>query len=347
MAIDEKADDEDLISLIPWWAEKGYLTIEEVPDKKGRGGDHATLTLHKVKDLPDTVPNYQRTLFKALFTSDSRSLKSLPVSFAEKFDTAKSNLQGVFVGDKTLTSGYGKGWGIVFLINLMYFAALALSSPVSYLDNLIFASFSAVPLLFVGWMRVSSKRKDRNRQGGAWFKHILVLAVLALVSLGAMYLATEDNYLSFKTWLIVFAIVLVANVMSGRFLTYTDYGLEIIGKLEGLRNFIKTAEVDKLKMLVDENPSYFFDILPYAMVFGLSDHWSKQFKSLTIKAPSWYYGYNNDMFTIWYLHSMLSRNISTPIHDVRSKAAMQKAASSASSGGFSGGGGGGGGGGSW
>lgn len=348
MAIDEKADDEDMISLIPWWAQKGYLTIEEKPDKKGRGGKHASLVLHKIKDLPSTAPQYQRSLFSAIFGSgDSKDLKKLPTSFADKFNTAKSMLQGSFNGKKQLTKGEGGAFVTALVVNFAFFFAAMFSSPVSYLDNLIGAIIAAVPMLVIGFIRMFSVTKDTNRSASGWFKYILIISVLAIASLVGTALCLVDNYFKPQHALVVWGIVLIVNLLNGRWVNYTDYGLEIVGKLQGLKQFIKTAELDKLKMLVEDNPEYFYDILPYAMVFGLTKHWSEQFKSLTIKAPKWYYGYDDSMFTAWYLSGMLNSHMSEPIHAVRSEAARQKAASAASSGGFSGGGGGGGGGGSW
>ena len=50
------------------------------------------------------------------------------------------------------------------------------------------------------------------------------------------------------------------------------------------------VEKDKLEMLVNDNPNYFFDILPYAYVLGVSDIWSKKFESIAIAPPTWYVG---------------------------------------------------------
>ena len=41
---------------------------------------------------------------------------------------------------------------------------------------------------------------------------------------------------------------------------------------------MKTVEKDKINELVEENPNYFYDILPYAYVLGVSDKWSKKFE---------------------------------------------------------------------
>ena len=53
-----------------------------------------------------------------------------------------------------------------------------------------------------------------------------------------------------------------------------------LGKLKGFRNFLITAEKEKLEMLVAENPSYFYDIIPYTYALGVSDIWIKKFETM-------------------------------------------------------------------
>ncbi|MDO5481209.1 MAG: DUF2207 domain-containing protein, partial [Candidatus Saccharibacteria bacterium] len=72
----------------------------------------------------------------------------------------------------------------------------------------------------------------------------------------------------------------------------TPYGNEILGKIEGFKNFLETAEKEKLESMVMQDPTYFYDILPYTYVLGISDKWIKNFESISLQAPSWYDGSN-------------------------------------------------------
>ena len=346
--VDEMADDIDLISLIPWWGEKGYLTIEEVPDKKGREGKHASLLLHKVKELPADAPLYQRTLFDALFATNPRNLDDLPRSFSDSFSSAKQNLGAEFRGEKQLSTGKVKAGALLFLACAAYFGALATSSMISLKENLIFGAISAIAVLALGLFRLVSYGQDKVRTKGKWLTYCIALLVLAAVSIGTMFAATADGdtFFKFPVYLGVVAALVIDGIFIGRLVVPTDFKLQYYGKLLGLKQFIKTAEIEKLQMLIDEDPSYFFNVLPYAMVFGLSDHWAKQFKNLKVKPPTWYYGYNAMYWNAFYFNSMLLSGLRDPIQHLRTEA-MVKAAASAASSGFSGGGGGGGGGGSW
>lgn len=346
-AIDEIADDIDLVSLIPWWANEGYITIEEVPDKKGRTGDHGSLILHKIKDLPIDSPSYQKQLFNALFTSKDIDLDNLPTSFSKDFSSAKSQLGKVFTGEKTLSKGRGLANFIVFVMCGALFGAIATSSEVSLSWNVVPAAVSAIAMFVFGFFRIKTVTQDAVRPKKKWAMYIILGLILLAISGGAMFMAAKSqNFFHIAYWAALFVLIVISILFVGRIITPTDYKLELAGKLLGLKQFIETAELDKLKMLVDENPTYFFDVLPYAMVFGLSDHWAKQFKGLTIKQPDWYICYDMMLFNSLYFNRMLYRNINQPISHLRTEAMMQQAASAASKG-FSGGGGGGGGGGSW
>ncbi|SFU18104.1 Predicted membrane protein [Algoriphagus locisalis] len=90
--IDDTGDTADLISLIPFWASQGYLTIEEIDEKGWFAKDDTKLT--KLKDLEANVPSYQRQVFNGLFASKSEVLvSSLKDKFYTTMSTASSSLK--------------------------------------------------------------------------------------------------------------------------------------------------------------------------------------------------------------------------------------------------------------
>ena len=145
----------------------------------------------------------------------------------------------------------------------------------------------------------------------------------------------------------LFAVCFLLGELIGRFKVDTPYRVQMMGRLLGFREFIKTAEKPRLESLQAEDPAYFYKVLPYAMVFKLSDKWAKLFKDIDVKKPEWYDSPNaltGAALTSHMTSSLFSSTrdaIKVVSHDSRS------ASHSSSGGGFSGGGGGGGGGGSW
>ncbi len=63
----------------------------------------------------------------------------------------------------------------------------------------------------------------------------------------------------------------------------TEYGEMISARIKGFRDFLVTAEKDKLEALVEKNPHYFYDILPYTYVLNISKKWINKFEN--IKMP--------------------------------------------------------------
>ena len=122
----------------------------------------------------------------------------------------------------------------------------------------------------------------------------------------------------------------------------TPYGNEILGKLKGFKNFLETAEKEKLEAMVMKEPTYFYNILPYTYVLGVSDKWIKKFESISLQAPSWYDSPN--AFDMMAFGSFMDSTM-TAAQSAMSSSPSDSGGSSG--GGSSGGGSGGGGGGSW
>ena len=128
----------------------------------------------------------------------------------------------------------------------------------------------------------------------------------------------------------------------------TKYGNEMLGKLKGFKNFLETVEKEKLESLVMVNPNYFYDILPYTYVLGISDKWIKKFESISLQAPSWYDSSNS--FDISSFNRFINSTMTSAQGAMTSSPSSSSGGSSSggsSGGGSSGGGSGGGGGGSW
>lgn len=114
----------------------------------------------------------------------------------------------------------------------------------------------------------------------------------------------------------------------------------MLGKIRGFRTFLETAEKPKLEALVLEDPTYFYNILPFTYVLGVSDKWIKKFEVIALSAPDWYDG--NSTFNMISFGSFMDTTMKTATTSMSSSPS-----SGGSGGGSSGGGSGGGGGGSW
>lgn len=62
----------------------------------------------------------------------------------------------------------------------------------------------------------------------------------------------------------------------------TNYGNQIFGKVQGFKNYLKTAHKEQLEKMVNENPLYYADILPYTYSLNISDVWIKKFEEMAL-----------------------------------------------------------------
>lgn len=138
----------------------------------------------------------------------------------------------------------------------------------------------------------------------------------------------------------------VVLVMSSRFGARTATGSAVLAQAKGFELYLRTAEADQLRF--EEGVDIYSRYLPYAIVFGVAERWTKLFADLAAQGRY----QPNDSWCVGYLYgSMMSPDFTHSVSNLASSmtSAIQQGTAATSGGsGFSGGGGfGGGGGGGW
>ncbi|MEG2633982.1 MAG: DUF2207 domain-containing protein, partial [Oscillospiraceae bacterium] len=134
--------------------------------------------------------------------------------------------------------------GEVFALMLVLVLCFTISISVSGLMRKRYKSNSAVGRIFSGiWLAIRA----------------LIIVVLVSATLGSRVLAMPSAVF---TGLCIALISAVAPLIQRR----TEFGSDSLEKALGFKQFLMTAEKERLKMLLDENPDYYYDILPYAQV---------------------------------------------------------------------------------
>lgn len=224
---------------------------------------------------------------------------------------------GLFKGKKTSVT-------IDELENKFYETTHSITSEINLMRNKVFSSKSLM-LRVVGW-------------------GLSILSGVLSVVFCANLLGGSEKYIC---CIIGVLIAVVAFILSCFIRKRTDDGYKYRQHINGFKLFLETAEKQRLEALVEENPTYFYNILPFAYVLGVSDKWIKNFEGIAMEPPRWYYGYEyNPMTMYFFMHHAMPQAASKMI------SAPQSSSSGGGSfggggGGFAGGGFGGGGGGSW
>lgn len=164
-------------------------------------------------------------------------------------------------------------------------------------------------------------------------------ALVALTVFPAQYLYETFGQIIAGPAILGVLILLAAHTLPKR----TPKGVEAAWQAHGFKLFLEKAE--KYRIQWQERENIFETFLPYAMVFGVAEKWSKALADVAGAQPSWYEGQPGMAWNNVVLWSAISSFQSTA-----NSAFISTAASGGSGfggGGFSGGGGGGGGGGGW
>ncbi len=338
----------DAVSLLVYLASKGYIKIVE--DKKSK----SRFTIQKVKEY-DGNNKEEELFFRGLFKKvwDSISSDELNESFyltinsilTKKNSTA--NRKEIF-NNKSSNKRY-----ILFLFMLITSSLSTIIPALGYkLSDVIFSIIicnliGIVALIIVAIIYDNNcTKKGLNSALGFAFFFVLALAVANFTIIGFEYIYYDTVYLigfilcMVCTYLIYFFYLIVTK--------RTEYGNKVLGEVNGFKKFLETAEKDKLESLVHDDPSYFYNILPYAYVLGVSDAWIKQFEGIAIAPPDWYE--SADAFDYYRFNRSLNRtihNASRVMNSVPQSSGGSSSGGGFSGGGFSGGGSGGGGGSSW
>ena len=353
--MDNTVDKKDLLSLIFYFADKGYISIEEV-DKKGIF-DKKDFIITKLKEIDGNEKNFARTLFIGLFRKgDSINIDDLDEEFGDNYLTAYEQLNGHYFKKKnrqmSLMSGVLQILGLVFFVAVEVIVLVLAQWYSGMILPTVFATVGIIVSLITLLVTIVRANKvhtmsKKNRVIGATVTTIIQIASIGLYS---YVVGTMIEALWFT--IILFVLLFGASIAVSQMRQRTKQSIELMGKLLGLKNFIEAAEVDRINMLVEENPSYFYNVLPYAYVMGLTDKWAKNFENINIERPTWYVGTNDtDMFDVWMMSRMMNncnRSISNNIKfTVSDDSGSGGGGFGGGGGGFSGGGFGGGGGGSW
>lgn len=361
-----EAVNQDVTSLLIYLANKGYIKIVETEEEslfsKAKG-----FKIIKLKDYDGDNVN-ERLFLNGLFAMrrlntssadnsiNQNTTPTLEVTSADLYDKFYITMSNILLNinnkenkNKILEkSASSKAKFIIFMIIATY-CLITIPPVLEYGESSLLVALLFPGIGFTVMFKMLLDPKLRNSSGNKLSYASVILFFLiwglgfgglpwAMMVLPA--LQQDSIYLIgyFVGIFCVLGMVVCLTYLPKR----TSYGNEILGKIKGFKNFLETAEKDQLEAMVAKNPTYFYNILPYTYVLGVSDKWIKKFEVISMQAPTWYDG--SDTFDVatfgTFMNSTMSSATSAMSYDSSSS-------SSDSGGGSAGGGSGGGGGGSW
>ncbi len=297
--IDGTVTGDDVSALIVYWASKGFLSIEQ-------NGDDNIIT--KIKDLPVGAKSHQKIFFNELFkrgdSISSKEISSLSPLVGGKVKESVESKEGLYFNTKAKKSTTS-----MLICQLVALGLVAINVGLESLQ-MATAILRIVLLVvsFVGgfWHTEICDRRYKYNKGKYWslwtISWVITLApLIANIFIGEGYC---DAFAS-RIWGIALVVAILA--LYPLLERHSQQGKDLMGHLLGLRNFILLAEKDRIEALANENPTAFYDILPFAYVLGVSDVYMEKFKDVPIATPDWLISSNN--VGAWFVFVSLNRSM--------------------------------------
>lgn len=352
----------DITSLIIYFASKKYLKININENKE--------IILTKLKDISPKAKDYEKKLFNRLFeesneinlTTDikekttkdktvnsdieSKELESIPMTIFNCTIEARQKrpVKNRF-NPKNLT--FGAIGTLLLLISVIMFVCGYVEDIYSLKSGFIGLFLVPFVTLFISCINLNL-HNHRLTKSQTILNIVVIVLSVSNIAIDLIYGFASISYtMGYIHWVVGIA-SLISVVLVGNIFIYSKEQTKAMGRVLGFKNFILTCEKDRMDVLLKDNPEYFYDILPYAYVFGITDQFVRRFEYLGYIPPKNTCFENIGDYIIF--NSIVNRNF-----DKISKYAINEHVGTINSdsgrgfsgGGFSGGGFSGGGGGSW
>ena len=373
--IDGKVDKNDITATFFYLADKGYIDINEY---QKNSFEFTRLNNLSPSEKP-SIQRFYRGLFgntafddyDDVFANNPKKLKARTNKIGNRMATAYRDIPSLVDDEysgahQLITDKSKKADAIARLLYMLVpgltagiFINIECSTPVWFIA--VVALFVGIIFLLLVNSMTSIYYYRKSRKPSKTMLRLVITTVLYLLAV-MIYVASICSDIGYNDPRITTAMLmffLVGPLLLLGMKSRSEWSAALYGRVLGFRNFIQTAELERIETLVEENPSYFYNVLPYAYVFGMTKKWASKFENIAVESPSWYSPYTTGdrVFDIVMMDSMIN-HVSSSVHEtihVASSSSSDHGSSGGFSGGdfggggggFSGGGAGGGGGGAW
>ena len=275
--------------LMLFWADHGFIEIEE-DCKRG-------LKLTKLKPLEpvgekdarrDQTYRYEKQLFDDMF-ADKDVFYTLAATSAHENDYKKFCKNCKNAAQHAM-SPLGRR---LALINAVFSSALMVLMTMTVgavTKNTLFVAM-LFPIVAVFFM-IAFRLMDGDVKINV-FKHFF-FALWGGAPMGVALASTRPEYAVAVALSIALA-YLAIHVLFERVDIRNEKDIEYYGRIDSFKRFLLEAEQDKLELLVEDDPDWFFDILPFCYILKITDKLKNKFDRIMLDGPSRYLGNMRDI----------------------------------------------------
>lgn len=281
--IDNNVDPSDITSMLYYWADKGYIKINLENE-----ADPVLIRIYQ--NLPEGSPDYEVMMFQDIFaSSDVAPVSSLKNRFYKTADKAKG-----MVNAKAKNLYSKKSCFISFLFTLICAIIAGLTPTLYAIFNIsiyyrVFEPLVCIVILAILYLLSMTVKFNSNKLKKG--KTVIIYCGIIIFGLifGLVYaIACPSHVIEFLPKFILYAVCMIVSISSVALISRTDEYTKQLNGILGFRNFIMLAEKDRLEKLLEDNPQFYYHVLPYAQVLGVSDIWEEKFANLTVAPPDWF-----------------------------------------------------------
>ena len=254
----------DLTMMVFTWAQLGYLRIRV--DRQGR------VILEKRMDMGNERPEFELRTFRTLFARtdlvDATGAKyakfcrqvAQTIDGVREMYTRRAGNSAIF---RFLGCGISIFCGICFAMN--------------------FSKVKIVQTMLCILLGILGAVSAWGIQGGMYKVHVRGKIPVYVGSVfGALWILLG---ILCGQW-IMGLVVVAAQYLIGLLAAYggrrSEMGMYNAGQILGLRHHLKKLDQKTLERLLENNPDYFFDMLPYAIALGVDTKFAKAFGNMPI-----------------------------------------------------------------
>ncbi len=342
--LDGTVDNEDITSMMYYFASKGYLKIDLTNEEEPK-------LVRLVPALPENASAHEKTLFNGLFARASGEGVIAVSALESKYYDAAQAAKLQVVSPKPMYQGLSTlAWvlcslvGVAFGIFAPLFMGKRLGGGYAYLAGLFFF-LPAIVCMVLGRVRENYRYKwGKGKRLGFLCIEIAVCAVVAIL----VVLLFAEHIMTVSEKVVVCVGALLPMLLAQGALVRSEGYIAALGDVLGFKEFIVVTEEDKIKFMLAENPELYYEVLPYAQALGVTKEWTEKFARITLAPPTWCET-RMTVFDYMILNSCMRRSMMRSMAELAKKSSggghIGRSGGGGHFGGFGGGGFGGGGGG--
>lgn len=269
----------DIVALLIYLANNQYIMFEESDDgyKLDRPNSFKII---KLKDY-DGENAAQKILFEKLFQKDDIiELKDIEYNLFDTLMLSKSTLDNK-QNKKRLFLDKIKKIKLILLI-LISIAVVSINFyPIySLTEHYYFIPILAAIMIFGLYILFVADTKI--------FVKIIFGGGLTIGSMYGSILPIIHDPFTISIYIVGMIIIFISCFLYHLLPNRTIYGNHMLGEMYGFKSGLLSLSDISLKEKLQENPNYYFEMLPYVQLFDITEQWYRKGKTVISSYPSWY-----------------------------------------------------------